>query len=669
MAVSPSQRVRQLREEIARHDYAYYVEANPVISDRDYDRLLEELRRLEEARPNLITPDSPTQRVSGAPLAEFAHVRHSLPMLSVDNTYDEAQLREFDARVAKGLGGESYRYLVDPKVDGVAVALRYEAGLLVLAATRGDGTTGDDITRNIRTLRSVPLRLLGKDVPDVLEVRGEIVWPTASFRRYNAQREKAGEPLFANPRNATAGTLKQLDPRQVAGRGLQFVAHGFGVIDPLRESTAGALMKRLRQWGIPTSPYAVLCDSIDKVIGHLPEWDARREKLPYETDGLVLKLDAFDQRDALGATGRYPRWCIAYKFAAEQAQSVLLTVDFQVGKLGTITPRAVMEPVQLSGTTVRHASLHNFDQVDRLDVRIGDTVIVEKAGEIIPQVVDVVREKRPRNAKPIGRPTTCPVCDGDVVQDEGGVFLRCINPACPAQLKERLTYFAGRNQMDIEGAGEVLVNTLVEKGFLHDHADFYHLHEREDELVALERLGAKSVANLLAGIERSKRQPLARVLAALNIRHVGAATAEALAEHFGALDKLMEADEEQLMEVPDVGPEVARSIRGFCTASAGIRTVQRLRDAGVNLTQPRRRVAGGSPLAGKTVVVTGTLSGMTRQEAQEAIKRLGGTPAGSVSRKTDLVVCGEAPGSKLAKARELGVRTIDEDEFLKLIGR
>ena len=636
MARSAAQRIDQLQEEIRQHDYAYYTTGKPVISDREYDRLLEELRRLEAEHPELIAPDSPTQRVGEAPLEGFEHVTHAIPMLSVDNTYDADQLRKFDERVAKGLDGAPYRYLVDPKIDGVAAALRYEDGMLALAATRGDGTTGDDITQNVRTLRSVPLRLRGKNLPAVVEARGEIVWPSEDFQRFNEQRESNGEQTFANPRNATAGSLKQLDPRNLTGRNLVFVAHGFGVLEPMQAESAHEVFDRFKQWGIPISPYLESCDSIDEVISKLDEWDARRRKLPYETDGLVLKLDSLAQRDALGTTGRYPRWCIAYKFAAEQAQSVVLSVDYQVGKLGTITPRAVMEPMQLSGTTVRHASLHNFDQVERLDVRVGDTVVVEKAGEIIPQVVAVVHELRPQHAKPLRRPTGCPACKGEVVQDEGGVYLRCINPACPAQRKERLIHFAGRTQMDIEGAGEVLVETLVDQGLLTDCADFYHLHEQREKLIGLERMGAKRVDNLLASIERSKRQPLSRLLAALNIRHVGASTAEQLAEHFSTLDELSGADEEQLTEVEDVGPEVAASVRRFVTSSAGTKLLARLRDAGLNPQQPRRRAAADAPFAGKTGSGHRHLreheppgGASTHQEAGRANR-----PAASVARPT-----------------------------------
>ncbi|MBI1827354.1 MAG: NAD-dependent DNA ligase LigA [Planctomycetes bacterium] len=682
---SVAKRIRQLRSEIEQHDHSYYVLGKPVISDREYDELFDELKRIEAGNPALITPDSPTQRVGERPIEGFVHVTHTSPMLSIDNTYSPEQLREFDARVAKGLGGEKYQYVVDPKVDGVAVSLRYEKGAFVQAATRGDGVVGDDITMNVRTIRSVPLRLKGEDVLSVLEVRGEIVWPTEDFRRFNERLEKEGREPFANPRNATTGTLKQLDPRSVADRKLTFVAHGLGAIEPMRARTDSELFREFKDWGIPISPYRVVAKSIDDIIARLDEWSDRRAVLPYETDGLVLKVDALDQRDVLGTTSRHPRWCIAYKFAPQRVQTVLRNVDFQIGKLGTITPRAVMDPVLVSGTTVRHATLHNFDQVERLGVMIGDTVVIEKAGEIIPQVVEVVLAKRPMDAKPIRKPTKCPECSGEVEQDEGGVYIRCINPSCPAQLKERLTYFAGRDQMDIEGLGEVLVNKMVDRGWLANFADIYNLQAIEDEIARVEieqirktkdgtktikvPFGEKRTANLLEGIERSKSRPLARLVAALNIRHVGAATAELLADHFQTMDALMGADEAALMEVEGIGPEVAHSIVHFFLTKQGRGVVEKLAQAGVNMIQPRRERATDGPLAGKTIVVTGTLASLERKEAQDLIKQLGGKPAGSVSKKTDYVVAGESPGSKLDKANELGVRVLNETEFLKLIGR
>ncbi len=669
MPTSAARQVELLRERIRRHDYLYHVQAKPEISDRDYDRLLERLRGLEAKHPELVTPDSPTQRVGGSPIEGFEHVIHRVPMLSVDNTYDEQQLRDFDERVARGLGEQSYRYIVDPKIDGVAVSLRYEDGVLVQAASRGDGTTGDLITHTVRTVRSVPLRMIGDDFPRVLEVRGEVFWPKDDFARFNAARAAAGEETFKNPRNATAGSLKQLDPSKIADRRLDFLAHGFGEIDPWRDEAASDLFNRITGWGIPVNPDRATADAIDDVIPMLHTWETKRFELPYETDGLVIKVDALGQRDTLGTTSKYPRWCIAYKFAAEEAESKLIRVDFQVGKLGTITPRAVMEPVLIAGTTVQHASLHNFDQIDRLDVRIGDTVVIAKAGEIIPQVVRVVGEKRPRGARRITRPTECPACGGTVEQDESGVYLRCVNPACVAQRKERLIYFCGRNQMDIDGAGQVLIEQLVDQELVRDCADLYSLAARRDELIALERMGAKSADRVLAGIEASKSRPLARVLAAINIRHVGGSTAELLADHFGSMDAIAEASQEALTDVEGVGPEVARSARAFFDSAAGADLVRRLAAAGVKMRQARKKVAQDGPFAGMTVVVTGTLSSMGRKEAQDLIKSLGGKAAGSVSKKTSLVVYGDAAGSKLKKARSLGVEAIDEAEFLRRAGR
>lgn len=669
MPTSAARQIELLRERIRRHDYLYHVQAKPEISDRDYDRLLERLRGLEAKHPELVTPDSPTQRVGGSPIEGFEHVIHRVPMLSVDNTYDEQQLRDFDERVARGLGEQSYRYIVDPKIDGVAVSLRYEDGVLVEAASRGDGTTGDLITHTVRTVRSVPLRLIGDDFPRVLEVRGEVFWPKDDFARFNAARAAAGEETFKNPRNATAGSLKQLDPSKIADRRLDFLAHGFGEIDPRRDEAASDLFNRITGWGIPVNPDRATADAIVDVIPMLHTWETKRFELPYETDGLVIKVDALGQRDTLGTTSKYPRWCIAYKFAAEEAESKLIRVDFQVGKLGTITPRAVMEPVLIAGTTVQHASLHNFDQIDRLDVRIGDTVVIAKAGEIIPQVVRVVGEKRPRGARRITRPTECPACGGTVEQDESGVYLRCVNPACVAQRKERLIYFCGRNQMDIDGAGQVLIEQLVDQELVRDCADLYSLAARRDELIALERMGAKSADRVLAGIEASKSRPLARVLAAINIRHVGGSTAELLADHFGSMDAIAEASQEALTDVEGVGPEVARSVRAFFDSAAGTDLVRRLAAAGVKMRQARKKVAQDGPFAGMTVVVTGTLSSMGRKEAQDLIKSLGGKAAGSVSKKTSLVVYGDAAGSKLKKARSLGVEAIDEAEFLRRAGR
>lgn len=699
------QRIAELREQINRHDYAYYVLAEPVISDREYDRLLEELRDLEKEHPDLITSDSPTQRVGGQPLEGFNQVRHAVPMLSIDNTYNEGELREFDARAAKGLGGEPYEYVVDPKIDGVAVSLRYEKGRLVLAATRGDGTTGDDITQNARTIRTIPLRLHGQGVKqDVLEVRGEIYWPIKDFKKFNELRASRGEPTFANPRNGAAGTLKQLDSRIVGERKLAFTAHGLGEVHPLAADNHYDVFEKLKEWGIPISPYIKRVKSVGDVIELVREWDAKRAKLDFATDGLVIKVDRFYQRDILGATSRFPRWVIAFKFEAERARTKLKSVRFQVGKLGTITPVANLEPVLLAGTTVKSASLHNFDQIERLGVRIGDYVYIEKAGEIIPQVVEVDQEARPTDTKPIEPPVRCPACNCLIVQDEGGVFLRCTNPSCPAQLKERLRFFCGRDQMDIAGMGKVLAEQLVDKGFVKSVADLYRLHERRDELIGLDfeengksesaaevdepnsepaeadlplleaasrakprtrRLGEKNADRVLTGVKTSKERPLARLLAALNIPHVGVSTALLLAEHFGDVDALAAAGTEQLMEAPGVGPELASSVNQFFHSEQGLRIIEQLKAVGVNMTQPRKAGGGPQPFAGMSIVVTGTLETFSRKEIQDLIAKLGGKVVGSVSKNTAFVVAGADPGSKLEKAQSLGVEVVDEGEFRK----
>lgn len=661
-------RAAALREEIRRHDYLYYVEARPAISDAAYDKLLRELQELESAHPALITPDSPTQRVAERPIEGFEHVEHVVPMLSIENTYSADEVRQFDARVRKALGEDViFHYLVDPKIDGVAVALLYEEGVLVRAATRGDGRTGDDITANVRVLRSVPLKLRGDDWPARLEVRGEVYWPLDAFAAENARRTDAGEPPFANPRNATSGTLKQLDPRITAQRGLAFLCHGFGLIEPMPAATTySGLLERFHQWGLPASRQRRRFTAVDDVIVFVEEWQTARRELNFDTDGLVIKVDELALRDELGSTSKAPRWAIAFKYDPEQAHSVVESIDLQVGKLGTITPVANLTPVLLSGTTVKRATLHNFDQVRRLDVRVGDTVVVEKAGEVIPQVVSVDFTKRPADATATEPPTRCPVCEGDVAQDEGGVYLRCLNPACPAQRLERLKFFVGRDQMDIDGLGAKLVETLVSNGLIETYADIYRL--KRDTLLGLERMGEKSTDNLLEAIDRSRQRPLARVLAALNIRHVGTSTAELLADHFGTIDALQAASEEQLQEVEGVGPEVAGALHTWLQSAVGRETVDVLRDVGVNLTQPQRTRAAGGVLAGKTLVVTGTLSRYSRKEIEALIKQHGGKAASSVSGNTDYLVAGEDAGSKLAKAQKLGVTVLDEDGFERLIG-
>ncbi|MBN2447395.1 MAG: NAD-dependent DNA ligase LigA, partial [Phycisphaerae bacterium] len=517
----------------------------------------------------------------------------------------------------------------------------------------------------------IPLQLRGDDWPATVEVRGEVYWPRPDFEAMNQRLEGAGEQRFANPRNATAGTLKQLDSRKVAQRGLAFVCHGYGVIEPFPNGAAlqTELFEHLREWGLPTSPLMRRYVDIDGLIAELENWNEQRFTLDYDIDGLVVKVNQLALRDELRSTSRAPRWCIAYKFAAEQAQTVVEAVTFQVGKLGTITPVANLRPVQLAGTTVRRASLHNFDHVERLGLHEGDTVTIEKAGEIIPQVVDVDASVRGAKAKAVKPPTACPECGGDVAQDEGGVYLRCINPACPAQLVERLRFFCGRNQMDIEGAGAVLVEMLVKNGLVHNYGDLYRLADKRDDLVQLERMGEKSADNLLAGIEASKKQPLARLLAALNIRHIGSNTAELLANAFGDMDAIMVASDEAFQEVEGVGPEVARSLRTWLDSEAGKAAVANLKSLGLNMEQPRDELpAGAAVLTGKTLVITGTLEHYSRKEAEDLIKHLGGKASSSVSKKTDYLVAGREAGSKLEKAQKLGVTVLDEAAFRKMVG-
>lgn len=673
-------RIEQLRAEIRKHDRLYFVEANPEISDEQYDALMREAREIEAEHPELITRDSPTQRVGEQLTDGFAHVEHEVRMLSVDNTYSPGELREFDQRVRKGLEDARFDYVVDPKIDGVAINLRYEAGLLTLAATRGNGATGDDISANARTLRSIPLRLSGEGWPAILEIRGEVYWPRPAFDAYNEQLIAGGREPFKNPRNATSGTLKQLDPRLVANRGLVFQCHGYGRVDPFPERIAlhTELFAQFRTWGIPTSPHMRVCAHVDEVVEFVEQWEVDRHQLDYETDGLVVKVNQLELRERLGTTSKAPRWCIAFKYAAEQAQTRLLRVDFQVGKLGTITPRAVFEPVELAGTTVRHATLHNFDQVARLGLHDGDLITVEKAGEIIPQVVAVDAEQRRPDAAPIEPPAECPRCGGPLARDEGGVYIRCVSPDCPAQLVERLIFFCGRNQMDIEVAGEAVIIALVEQKFVTTYADLYRLHKRRDQLVSLAvsvnkrtdspiSLGEKRTDKLLEAIERSKTRPLARLIAALNIRHVGASTAELLADAHPSLDELAAASEEDLQTIDGVGPELAASIREWCTGPVGRRIIADLKSVGVNPTQPRAQAKADLPLAGKTFVVTGTLESYSRKQIEDLIKQQGGKVSSSVSAKTSYLVAGEKAGSKLTKAQKLGVKVLSEAEFGKLI--
>jgi DNA ligase (NAD+) len=666
MAGEIKKRIDRLRREIRKHDYLYYVLNQPQISDQQYDELFAELKALEAKHPELVTAASPTQRVSGRPLEGFETIRHAVPMLSVDNTYNADELRAFDARVRKQLGTDDYDYVVELKIDGLAVNLRYENGVLVSAATRGDGEVGDDVTANIRTIRAIPLVLTdGKKAPDVLEARGEVYMPTKSFVTLNKARAEAGEAPFANPRNAAAGSLKLLDARITARRNLAFYAYGPGESSELLAADHYRMLQWFKELGLPVNPHIRRAADIDEVIEICMSWSDRRLDLPYQIDGMVVKVNRFDQQSILGMTGRAPRWCIAYKFPAERAQTVVQDIVVQVGKTGALTPVAKLKPVQLAGTTIGSASLHNFDELRRHDVRIGDTVLIEKAGEIIPQVVEVKKGLRPAGAEPFPVPRVCPNCGTKVVKDEAGVYVRCPNPQCTGQLKERLRYFAGRDQMDIEHLGVALIEQLIASGLVTNYADLYRL--TKDDLLALERMGEKSAQNVLDAIEASKTRPLWRFLAGLGIRHVGSQSAEVLAEHFGSLEAIMDAGQEQLEAINQVGPVMAESIYRYFQNPRHRKVIDNLLAAGVRPEPPASKRAAGK-LQGKTVVVTGTLENFTRQQAEQAIREAGGKVSASVGKKTDYVVVGADPGSKLDKARSLGVEVIDEQQFVKMLG-
>ena len=663
MAKDISKQIERLREEIRKHDYLYYVLNQPRISDQQYDRLFTELKKLEATNPQLIIADSPTQRVSDRPLEGFASVRHAVPMLSMDNTYNADELKAFDERVAKQLGSKDYGYVIELKIDGLAISLRYERGALVTAATRGNGEVGDDATANVRTIRAVPLVLLGgSKIPAVLEVRGEVYMPTSSFVELNRLRAEAGEPAFANPRNAAAGSLKLLDARTTAARNLSFFAYATGqVSEPLAANHYESL-QRFKELGLPVNPNIKTARDINKAIDICKGWSEKRSDLDYQIDGMVIMINRFEQRDILGSTGRAPRWCISYKFAAEQAETTVESIDVQVGKSGILTPVANLTPVLLAGTTVKRASLHNFDELKRLGVGQGDTVIIEKAGEIIPQVIEV-KSKATANVPVFEIPKTCPVCGSAAAKDEDGVYIRCVNRDCPGQLKERLKYFAGRGQMDIENLGPALIDQLIENGLVGNFADLYKLSEAK--LAGLERMAEKSAANVIDAIKESKTRPLWRLIAALGIRHIGGQSAQILAEHFGSLSALMSAGEEELAEINQIGPTMAKSIYEYFRDPENRSVIEQLLDAKVKPEQPKTRHS--DKLAGKTIVVTGTLENLSRQQAEQAIKQAGGKSSGSVSKKTDFVLTGENPGSKLDKARKLGVEVIDEKQFLKMI--
>jgi len=665
------ERAAEIRRQIEHHDYRYYVLDDPEVSDARYDALMRELRELEEAHPELAVADSPTRRVGGMPSREFAEIVHTVPMLSLENAFAERDVLDFDGRVRERLDIEQVEYSAEPKIDGLAISVRYERGRLAQAATRGDGTTGEDVTANVRAIRSVPLHLLGDDVPAVLEVRGEVFMARRAFEQLNRRQSDKGEKTFANPRNAAAGSLRQLDPRVTASRSLDLYFYGVGAVEgwslPQRHSE---VLKALRGFGLRTCPEIDVVQGAAGCLEYYARIGRRRDSLGYDIDGVVYKVDRLDWQRDLGFVSRAPRWALAHKFPAQEETTTVRDVEFQVGRSGALTPVARLEPVFVGGVTVSNVTLHNMDELERRDVRIGDTVVVRRAGDVIPEVVRVVPERRPPDARRVQLPSSCPVCGSHVARAEGEAVARCTGGlVCMAQRREALRHFASRRAMDIEGLGDKLVEQLVESGRVTTPADLYALGA--DELAALDRMGQKSAANLVEALDRSKRTTLPRFLFALGIRDVGEATALALAQHFGSLRALQQASLEEIQQVRDVGPIVAAHVRSFFDEAGNGQVVAALRKAGVGWPEGVRvqeQTAGG-PMTGEVVVITGTLGSLSRDEARDAARAAGATVTDSVSRKTTLLVTGGEPGSKLRKARELGVRIVEEAEFLRLLGQ
>jgi len=664
MAAGPADEIARLRDEIRLYDYKYYVEAAPIVSDLEYDRKMARLRELEEAHPELVTEDSPTRRVGGQPVEGLTSVEHRIPMLSIDNTYSIEDLKKYGERTARLLPGEPIAWVVELKVDGVAVALLYENGALARGVTRGNGRVGDDVTHNIRTVGGVPLRLRGSGVPPVLEVRGEVYMTNSDLVLLNEAQKRKGEAPFANTRNVTAGSIRLLDPRLCAERRLRFFCHGVGHAEGLEAKTHMEFLDEMRSFGLPVTPLVECFHTFSAAMEHCEQLIERLHELDFEIDGLVLKVNRYDQRERLGATSKAPRWLIAYKFEKYEATTKLNAIRVQVGKTGTITPVADLEPVELAGTIVSRASLHNADEIERKDVREGDVVVVEKAGKIIPHIVRVEKHLRKGPLKKFLFPAACPQCGAALARDQGGVYIRCPNLDCPAQVKERIRYYASRNAMDIEGLGDKLVDQLVDTALVRRYGDLYRL--RLEQLMGLERMGRKSSENLLAGIDQSKGRGLARLLNALAMRHVGARVAAVLAESFLSMEKLQAAGVEQLSRTNEIGPIIAQSVYDYLHSPFGRETIEDLRRLGVSMEQAAAPRAART-LEGKTLVVTGTLQAYSRDEINEVIARHGGRAASSVSKKTDYVVAGAEAGSKLAKARELGIRILTEAEFEQLL--
>jgi len=670
MAVSVEKKIEQIREQILRHDYNYYVLTEPVISDENYDKLVKELEKLETENPYLITPDSPTQRVGKDLTKEFNPVKHKIPMLSLANSYDEEDLIDFDRRVKESLQeSEEVEYVVELKIDGASVSINYVDGLLITAATRGDGTVGEEVTNNIKTIRSIPLRVdLSKGKKYKLknfEVRGEIYMRIADFDKLNKEREANGEKLFANPRNSTAGTLKLQDPKIVSARKLNVFLYSLISVDEEYESQEENL-KLLSKLGFTVNPQYKICKNIDEVLKVCSRFEEIRDTLEYEIDGAVIKVNSMRHQKLLGSIAKSPRWAVAYKFKAKQAFTKLNDITWQVGRTGAITPVAELDPIKLAGSIISRATLHNFDEIQRKDIRVYDAVVIEKGGDVIPKVVSVVLSERPKKSRATLPPTKCPVCNSKLSKPENEVAFYCENPECSAQIKGRLIHFASRGAMDIEGLGDALVDLFVDKGLITHFSDIYKLKDRRSELIQMERLGEKSIDNLLRAIEVSKSQPFAKVLFALGIRYVGAGAAQKITDHFNSIDDIIAASEEEISAIYEIGPSISKSIKQFSSDKNNVKLIEELRKSGLTFNSEKKEIIQ-SALTGKTFVLTGTLSSLSRDEAGARILVLGGNVTSSVSKNTDFVVAGEKAGSKLTKAESLGIKVLDENTFLKML--
>jgi DNA ligase (NAD+) len=657
-------KVEKLREEIEYHNYLYYILDQPEISDVQYDRLMRELEKLEEQFPEIRSLNSPTQRVGAPPLEAFEIVRHTLPMLSLANAFDETEARDFDKRVKKFLGSTAdITYVAEPKLDGLAVELVYERGQFVVGSTRGDGVNGENITQNLRTIKTIPLQLIKKEVltPERLEVRGEVIIQLKKFKELNRKREEMGESAFANPRNAAAGSVRQLDSKITAARPLEIYCYGLGEVIGKTFKTHSEILQTFPKWGLRTNPHIQRCQNIDEILEYYHKMNEKRETLPYEIDGIVIKVDRLDLQTKLGEIARSPRWALAFKFQPKQETTRILDIIVQVGRTGALTPVAVMEPVKVGGVEVSRATLHNQDEIDKKDVRVGDTVVIQRAGDVIPEVVQVIPSKRKGTEKKFRMPSKCPVCGAEVIKEEA--IHRCIGLDCPAQLKGRIKHFASKRAMDIEGLGVKLTDQLVEKGLIKDVADIYYVNK--EELIALERMADKSAQNIIDAIEKSKTKPLSKFLYALGIRHVGETTAEDLARQFQRLDDFFRFTEEDLMEVEGIGPEVAASVHQFFRDKKNKESIELLKKAGVKVIESKVKEKG--KLSGKTFIFTGALKTFGRDEARNMVESLGGMTASSVSKKVDYVVVGEDPGSKFDKAKKLEIKILSEEEFKKMI--